>query len=258
MNEQQAISCQHIFEAVARRPVARLFWDVTAEVSDDTITKPLSLSYIKEKLDRAMYPSPAIFINDMRQVFINGDTYDKDDSLRPHAVAQLMQDFEKAVIRYAPTSSSLEINLQISIDDIQRILHKNFFSPKDSKFVAHSSKNGKKAFSRYFHSFSKAPDTVTREDLSYEMSLLKSPILLVKIITFIHSLQPEVVHLRNGISILTSLISDENLIKIHEYIYKTLHDAAIGEIETNENMPKREHPLASSDTILIQSIQFDK
>ena len=259
MNVQQAISCHRIFEAVTRRPVARLFWDVTAEVSDDSLTKPLTLSYIKDKLDRALYPTPAAFINDMRQVFINGDTYDKEDSIRPHAVAQLILDFENAVKKYAPTSRSLPIKLQITIADFQEILKKNFLSPKELKLSFHTSiKNSKQPACRYFEAFNKEPNKVTREDLGYEFGLLKSPILLVKVLTYMHNLQPETIHFGNGISILTSIISDENLIKIHDFIYKTLNEAALAEIETNENMPKRELPSTPNEAILIQSIQFDK
>ena len=259
MNEQQALSCKRIFEAVTRRPVARLFWEVTAEVANDEITRPITFSHIKDKLDRALYPNPASFINDMRQIFLNGDTYDKEDSIRPHAVALLMDDFEKALNRYAPTATSLEIRLQISLDDYNKITQNNFGLPKQTKSTSlFPQKKTIQPSSHYFRIMAKDPHSITKADLNNEIRLLKTPNLVIQLVQFIRKLQPEVIQISNGISIITSLLTADNIIKTHEFIYNILKDAAVGDIETPENQINKDLTKPISQPAIIPDIVFHK
>ena len=228
MNEQQQTCCKKVFDIVMHRPVARLFWDISNEVSNEKITRPVTFKFIKEKLDSKMYSSPQNFVNDMRQVFLNGDSYDGEKSIKPHAIALLIDDFEKALARYIPMSSSLEIKLKISIEDFEKILSETVEErPKAERFNAPAS-----TACRLLNSQAKNPVSVN--ELTKEFLLLRSPKLIMKVIKYIYSLQPEAVRISNGISIAYSLFTEENTQKIHNYILKTIESAAKGTLEASD------------------------
>ena len=59
--------------------------------------------------------------------------------------------------------------------------------------------------------------TVSVDELTKEFLLLRSPKLIMKVVKYIYSLQPEAVRVGNGVSIVYSLLKGENLGKI-EYV----------------------------------------
>ena len=231
MNEQQLISCKKILESVLRRPVSRLFWDASGELTNKNIEQPISLSYINDRLGKGLYPSTSAFVKDMRMVFLNGDSYDNRNSIRPAAISLLMEDFEKALAIYSPSSSSaLNTKLKITLNDIQEITD----SAKSSENIEKNStilEDQKPGCNFIANSSEIPPEKITCEDLKNEVNLLKTSKLLLKVIQFIYNLQPEAIALSSGVSILFSLLKPENIQKIHIFVIGLLHDSATGKID---------------------------
>ena len=251
MNEQQLVACKKIFEAVVRRPVARLFWDISSEVANKDIEKPISFSFINEKLGKGLYKSPGAFVNDMRLVFLNGDTYDKNSSIKPAAISLLIEDFEKALAIYSPSSLSLNMKLRMVLGEIEEITESTKCEP-----LATTAQKGElhaPCCNFLANQESIDPENISSLDLKNEITLLKSSKLLLKTIQFIHNLQPEAICIGQGVSIIFSLLSTENIEKIHKFIVKLIREAASGEIDGLE--PSF---LDSRDTSIIQQINYSK
>ena len=236
---------RQIFEAVTRRPIAKLFWDSSADLNNKDISRPISLSYISEKLDRQIYKTPADFVNDMRQLFLNGDCYDREDSLRPAAIGLLINDFENALAIYSPSSLSLNIKLRVTLDELENVVE----SPVEETTGRVTYKSEPASY--FLTHYNIDPENVTIADLKHEISLLKTPKLILKVIHYIHKLQPDALLSGQGVSILYSRLTKENLSLIQTYIKKIMTDAAIGRISGLENSALRE-----PESTIIQQIDF--
>ena len=254
MNEQQLISCKKVLEAVLRRPISRLFWDVSSEITNKNIEQPISLSYINDRLGKGLYPSTSAFVKDMRMVFLNGDSYDNKNSIRPAAITLLMEDFEKALAIYSPSSSSsLNTKLKITLNDIEEITNSSKSPQEKEKSAIAPPEDRKPACNFIAQSDSLSPEEISCEDLKNEINLLRTSKLLLKAMQYIYNLQPEAIVVGQGVSIFFSLLKPENIQKIHVFIMHLLNDSAVGKIDGLE--PSF---LDSREPSLVQQITYTK
>lgn len=245
MNEQQLLSCKKIFKEVTRRPISRLFWDDPSEITNKKIARPISLRFIYEKLERQLYKSPSDFVTDMHQLFLNGDCYSRENSLKPAAINLLIEDFEKALALYSPSSLSLNIKLCNALNEVSDITT----SPVEENIGRLNYKASPAC--HYLNHYDSNPENVTISELRHQLSLIKSPNLLLPVIQYIHKLQPDAVVIGQGISIVYTAISKENLALIHTYIHKTMSHAAIGSHSGLEISA-----LSEIESTIVQQIDF--
>jgi len=223
MNEDQIVACRYVLQAVLRRPISKLFWECDDDIANSKIETPISLSIISTKLNKGIYSIPSEFIADMRQVFINGDSYDSEDSIKPAAVRLLLEDFENALSYYSPSLLPISIKLKFLLNKLELAIPKQHTKSIAEQIV--DTKPGNVFFNP------KMDGKYSIAELIDKISLLKSSDLLIKVIAYIYHIRPEAVILSYGVSIKFDLIEQEELKKISLYVDEILLRASIGEID---------------------------
>ena len=253
MNDEELERCRNIFNAVLRRPIAQLFWDISSDVSNQNLTRPYSFSYIYDKLNKRLYPTMGAFVNDLRQVFMNTDKINEKHSIRVAAVSLLMKDLEKALVIYPPKEKSLSVKLKSAIKNFEQIEDILKLSDEQEEPFSISSLTETPGCEFIEKVSSMNPNEISCSELKYEISILLSSKLVLMVIQHIFNLQPEAISVEKSITIMYSILTKENIAKIHLFIVDLLNDVALGKIDGNPSSF-----LDESKPPLIQEISFSK
>ena len=202
----------------------------TADFLQPGIDEKAAFSSVYDTLNRGLYPNITSFVKDLRRVFLNCDTSEEKNSIRPAAVSLLMKDFEDALALYEPSSTTLTIKFKYALKDFEKIT--NVAKPIQMEETAPVPSAKQKPACRFIEkAASKNSDEITCADLKHEISLLRSSKLLLMAIQYIYNLQPEAISLGQGVSIIYTLLTKENISKIHIFIVELLNDAALSQID---------------------------
>jgi len=187
---------------------------------DPNIEKPISLSYINEKLNQGLYSSIEPFLSDIYLCLNNGVQSSQPNTLKRAAAEQLIQEFNLLVgFTSSPTSQ-----MALQLDVVQKTYQKKSIHPqvrmKEKPFLDYH------PGSVIFES-----ENDTAEALIRYMKFINSSDISAKIAAYAASIQSEIVTIDHALSLNISMLTPSNQIKMCRFVRKLLHDAALGNIE---------------------------
>ena len=223
MNIDQAKLCREILESLIRRPVSRLFWDYDGpEMEGPKVRAPVSLRLISDRLLRGLYVTPDAFVADMRTLFSNA-VKRPQRGIRSMAAVELAQEFENLMGDLGPTPSGLTAQtqgLELKLRRFLRDIH-----PGLTINIENTDREPGAEIVRQ-------PKTEADvNNIAEDIRNLFSPSLLLRVIAFIYSLQPEAVSIdEEEIVIEFLLLTDATLQKLREFLNKLIRQTAQGKI----------------------------
>lgn len=226
MNDDQREICCLIMQKITRRPVHRMFLDVSPSCIKN---KPLSLTIISDRLQSNKYPNADEWIYDMRQLFAS-EIHNPTNSLRAAAAKLLMEDFDQAMMTLSPTLSPHLLRFQITEGHLITFI--NSFHPAiDRKTQKHQNPTAEILNEAI-------PDNYTAQNLYSDIQiLLNSPSLRLRVIAFIHHIRPSAVVFGQRLTLMLSLLDPEELLKAGKYVRQIMHDAATGKLDVFNHTP---------------------
>lgn len=232
MNQEQRDLCQLILDTLRKRPVFQIFWSFEDSGLAPDYRIPISFEIIYQKLECGLYPTQFDFVTDCRTLFAQVARESKN-SVRHAAGRFLQSEFETLVSELSPLQGPSAMKLQ-------KFMHKL------TDFASHVKpavrqrivvKPGAEPAAERLRNA--ATDDETAESIAEDIKSISSPVLLMNVIAFIYSIQPEAIHIdEEEIKISSMLIDPENLTKIRQYLNTLMEKAARGEID-----PSAQHPV---------------
>ena len=239
MLKEQGKASMDIMDALSKRPITRIFCDCSIELTNTSISRPLTFDLIYDKVKRNLYKSIDEWISDMRIMFSNFIIAFPDDSLKKAAAQQLSAEFEEKIQQISPTSSPFTIKFQMLESDISKLLNTVRIAEGEP------TPSPKEPAAAIFNQKQEA----TIPNITRNIRMLHSSELFMKVIAFIWKLQPEAVSLGQSVSFDFCLMSQETMEKLNEFVLGLLRDAAVGLIN-----PYRNQSGSPSESPVITSI----
>lgn len=209
-----------------------MFWDYSEQNVIHSSMKPLSFEKVREKLEHDVYNSANTWVYEMRQVLTNVITNTSSSSLRNAAGKQLLKDFEKEMAALSPSLSPQTLKLQYTEQQLSDFVVKA--TPPLPRFEASEKMPAAELFKVKVDC-----DAVDVDRLSDDIRMLSSPALIMRVAAFIYDHQPEALSFGNdsNILILFSLMADETLQSLRDYVSKLTFNAATGRVNAVVRTP---------------------
>ena len=220
MNQNQVCVCDLILQKIISRPIAKMFWDIN-EVTV-SLNEPLSLSIIEEKLHRGLYTSATHWVSDMRELFSSGFSKKTEHTLRMAAARQLMEELNKLLWELSPMQCSTVIKFELIENQLNQFISNNLPS---FRIQGETSDREPCAFP-----LKRKPKG--NEEIAEYMKLITSPSLILRALSFLSFIQPEVVQINEeSLCIVFSLMYPETSEKFGEYLHKLTTESASGKFD---------------------------
>ncbi|OHT06203.1 hypothetical protein TRFO_25824 [Tritrichomonas foetus] len=220
MNYEQLQACSMIMQKILRRPVSKMFYSVSAI---ETVTKPISLQTISEKLQENKYKTADEWIYEMRLVLSFAKRQSNNIPLKAAAARLLMSDFEDEMMTLSPMLSPHMLFLQIAEEHFN-----NFIQSYHPEIPRRIPITDSVPASEIFKTWNKES---TPSQLLSEIKMLNSPSLLLRVAAFIYKIKPEAIGFGKQLSMILSMLSQDEMMNTSNYVRRILFDAATGKID---------------------------
>ena len=224
--------CHQIIQELLKWPIAQMFYHYNDTLITDNQVKshsqssnpqPLSFEIIINNLKRGVYSSPASVILHLRSLFTYAIYFSGPGSIRTAAARQLSMEFENILTYLSPSLSIQTLELQKIEYDLYQFLKYNPINipKKENPHEMPASEFFKTDFSND-----------TPEQISKNIQIIQSPNIILRILSFIYVLQPEIISFGDDdISIKFGLMSTATLEALRDFIPKVALEAANGTID---------------------------
>ncbi|KAK8885336.1 hypothetical protein M9Y10_040782 [Tritrichomonas musculus] len=182
MNEDLLRSCIDVTQILIRRPIIKFFWSNCAEVNSQS-APPLSFETICAKLQKNLYSSYSEWIDDVHRLFnfyINGQ-----NQIYQCSAKQLKLEFDDLTSKFVS-------NVKIRLDKLKQI-HKELsdLSAIYESEVGQISEELQPAAEIFTISSDSITDPI--KVIKRNISLFKSPDMILRMAAILYKLQPETV-----------------------------------------------------------------
>ena len=218
MNEDDFNTCNMILKLLLNNKLSKMFFKNNNDILNINIHHPFDLEYFQKKLEKKLFKNKDEFINDIIQFFQNISNAYPLDSLRHWASKQYLNDF----LNYIQITESKIYPISTSLYFITNnyLKYSNIPNSKNLNNNNFNKLPGSIIFNQNFNNI------FDINILSRDIKLLSSNNMAAKITSFIKKLQPEVLNTKYSISIHISLLNQENLKKLKNFINNLLLEAA--------------------------------
>ena len=242
MIEEQDAICRQIMNELKKIPVWKLFSDSHVHQIPKSIAKPITFEIIESRLDHHVYPSSDSWVAEMRRLFMHEMENSSQNVLRKSAALVLSQRFEELMQTIAPGIAPHILTVQSVEQDLRTILDQIVSENPQTIQKSH------KPQAEFFKNLSEENE-ITPELIIHKVQLMKFPDLILRVFAFVHKLQPECISYGQTLAVNFALFSQENLIKLNNYINKLMNEAASGKIN-----PMRRTSMSSIIPIEVHSV----
>lgn len=220
MSENEVEVCKRILSAICERPVSKMFWKEGTDLTNSDVIHPFSLSWIRDRLVRHKFSTPADFIRDLRICLTNGKNGSEPGSIRQAAAVQLLADLDMLVQKFQPSAYPAVLPLRFITSDF------------DERCGIPEHEDYKTVHTKEPISLALTPETNDMATLARDIKFLSSTDLIAKLAVFVRNCQAEGCIVDNGdISFNMELWTDETVQAVRGYVTNLLRKAASGEID---------------------------
>jgi hypothetical protein len=220
MIEGQKLICERLLSNVLEIPCATLFWNSERDLIDDSISSPVSLEYVSQKLSKGVYASASDFLTDLRRLFHNAMSTEK--GLRLEAARYLWNKFEEMVEEQSPNMHPNAIVVSELAEQLEEI-YKNTVPIKKRPNLGNGIRPGAEVLKN-------SADDYSVQALRECVGLLESADLICRVALFLMDRQPETVLMDASLSLDFSLMTEQTRKDLRLYLQKLLEDSAVGKI----------------------------
>lgn len=227
MNSDQIKLCQKIMSKIKNRPVSRMFYKIFPL---DVKEKQISIQIIDDRLQENKYQNADEWIYEMRNLF-SAEIKHPSNSLRSAAARLLMDDFEKEMKTLSPMLSPHLFQLQNAEEHLI-----NFIDSFHPHIPINNSETEKEPAAEIFKEDFNDVDYSAKQ-LSSDIQLLRSPQVILKIAAYIYKIHPSAISFGKRLTMMLSLLSQEEICKVGIFIHQLMHDCAVGKINVLSQTP---------------------
>lgn len=220
MLEAQRELCAEIFQKLMDVPCARLFLNPEHDLVTDQVEQPFSFEIIAAKLSRGVYSSPQMFLSNVRTLLSN--FMSTETGFRRAASRYLYNYLEQILADRSPTLSPTGISMQKLEQAVSNMSSLVKPGPRPPPPPA-TGELGTCVFNE-------EPTEITPDVLKNDMALLGSSEVILKVVGFVISKQPECVLMDSSLHFDFGIMSPETRRDLHNYIRARLEELARGKL----------------------------
>ena len=220
MNQLQIDICQRILTKLNERPIYKMFVGSPEFPCDPPLIHPTNFNNIQAKLQRSLYQSCELFIEEVER-FLQSFIDNRDSNpLKAAAAKQLLMDFHEELEKSDPLKKGLSLRLNLLISDL-----KDYFQNISlSTNINIEEKEGEPCSVV----FKTPPQDMSTKQLIREIKFLRSPDLLIRVAAFVYKKQPEAIQLGNELSIQFQFMKEETLNDLKLFVRSLIYQSAKG------------------------------
>lgn len=225
MNDDETNLCRSILNQLKTRKYFNMFWNHEPDLTNPNIEHPINFDVISSKLDTNTYTNISTFISDIATCIENGRNGYPEGSIRHAAAEQLQTYFEDILNEVNPLGGPVSMPLQYFTKEYIR----KCVPPIPD--INTQPKNTDKEPGSIIFTLERDPDDLNA--LYRDIKLLTSTSLIFELAAFTKKLQPDIITIRNEVSINVTLLLPQNRPSMRKFVTHLLRKAATGEVDAN-------------------------
>jgi hypothetical protein len=223
MEPEEYNVCVSIFNDILSIPASQMFWDNPADVTHPGISKPFTLHYVRELLERNLYVSRAAFITDLRACFETGTAW---GGVRAAVADHLLKELAALVQFYHQPTYPQEFPIAWVLGEFNRT------SGKPAHPAIASIPSGQPLGSQLFERPSDPSDLTA---LIRDIRLMSTRALARPLVELLIETQPEaMIQVEGGVAFNVEIMTEEVRIAVRAKVSELLRKAACGELDPFE------------------------
>lgn len=223
MNQEEELLCKYIFERIKQNKLSSIFWDAMDQSTSPSNLHPITLAQIEYKLTKKVFKNPVMFAKNIRLFTDNAISLSPPGTLRYSAALQLKIDVEELLASIESPFYGLACSITASCDKFKE----EACTP--IKNIKTKETTSQKVGTLYFEE--KSSPYKGYDKLIRDIRICSTTGLATRVAAYIKKIQPDLVVVGQNLYLMTKNLSEENLVKLQNYVTRLLKDVAAGKID---------------------------